>query len=73
MARPRARSKAREKLRRSLFVIAAGVFLLTIQSKDDKTEWLAATVITAIVVWDLGSWLKSAMRRKSGRPTAEPS
>jgi hypothetical protein len=70
---PGARSKAREKLRRSLFVIAAGVCLLAIQSKNDTAEWLAAAAITAIVVWDLGSWLKSRTRRKSGHPTAEPS
>jgi hypothetical protein len=63
---------AREKLRRSLFVIAAGVCLLAIQSKDDTAERVAAAALTAIVVWDLGSWLKSSTSRKSASRGAAP-
>ena len=72
-ARPRAWSKAWEELRRSLFVMAGGVFLLAIQSKDGTAEGVAAAAATAIVVWDLGSCLKSRIGRKPGHPTAEPS
>jgi hypothetical protein len=50
-----------------------GVFLLAIQSKDGTAEGVAAAAATAIVIWDLGSCLKSRMGRKPGHPTAEPS
>ena len=68
----RAGPGVREKLRRSLFVIAAGVCILAIQSKDGTAERVAAAALTAIVVWDLGSWLKSGSRRKSGSRGAAP-
>jgi hypothetical protein len=72
-AGPRARSTAWPELRRSLFVVAAGICLLTIQSKAYTAQWLAAAALTLVAAWDLGSWLKSRARRKSSGPTTEPS
>jgi hypothetical protein len=70
-ARPGARRRVWPELRRSLLVVAAGVCLLTIQSKDYTAEWLAAAALTVVVVWDIGSWLKSRARRKSGGSMVE--
>lgn len=71
-----ARSDARhvlwQKLRLSLFAAVAGMSLLAIQSKNDLAEWLTATALTMVVVWYLGSGLKSHTRRKSGDSTVEP-
>lgn len=62
-----------QKLRLSLFTVMVGVCLLTIQSKNETAEWLAATVLTVVIVWDLGSRLKPHMRRKPGDSTVKPS
>jgi hypothetical protein len=70
---PGVRNGARPELRRSLFVVAAGTCLLTIQSKAYTGQWLAAAALTVVVAWDLGACLKSRARRKPGGPTTEPS
>ena len=62
-----------QKLRLALFVVVAGVSMLTIQSKNDIAEWLAASALTMVVIWDLGSRLKSHMRHRSGDSTVNPS
>jgi len=67
------RGTARPELRRSLFVVAAGTCLLTIQSKAYTGQWLAAAALTVVVAWDLGACLKSRARRKPGGPTTERS
>ena len=61
-----------QRLRLSLFAAVAGVSLLTIQSRNDIAEWLTSIALTMVVVWDLGSRLKSHMRRRSGDSTVEP-
>jgi hypothetical protein len=72
-AGPGARSGAWPKLRRSLFLVTAGMCLFAIQSRGYADQWLAATALTVVAAWDLGSWLKSRARRKSGSRMAEPS
>jgi len=72
-AGPGARNRAWPELRRSLFLVTAGICLLTIQSKAYTAQWLAAAALTVVVAWDLGSWLKFRARRKSSGPTTEPS
>jgi hypothetical protein len=62
-----------QKLRLSLFAVVVGVCLLTIQSKNGTAEWLAASALTVVVFWDLGSRLKFHMRRKSGDSAVKPS
>ena len=72
-AGPGVRSRTWPPLRRSLFVVAAGTCLLTIQPKAYTAQWLAAAALTVLVAWDLGACLKSRARRKPGGPTTEPS
>lgn len=72
-ARHGVRRRASPELRRSLLVITAGACLLAIQSRNYTAQWLAAVALTMVVVWDIGPWLKSRARRKSGKPTAESS
>lgn len=58
-AGPGAWSRAWPELRPSLFLATAGMCLLAIQSRDYTGQWLAATALTVVLAWDLGSWLKS--------------
>jgi hypothetical protein len=73
MTKPGARSEAWKRFRYCLPSISGAAFILAVGSGDDLASWLTAGVTLIVVIWDLGSWLKSHVRRQSGGPTAEPS
>jgi hypothetical protein len=64
-ARSNTRHFVWQKLRLSLFTAAVGACLLTIRSKNEAAEWLAAAALTIVVVWGIGSRLNSYIRGKS--------
>ena len=66
-------SEAWKQLRNATAPVSAGAFLLSLEWKDHTTARLAEIAAFMIVIWDIGSWLRSRLRRRSDGPTTEPS